>query len=118
MEFFHSKENAQDSIFLPSPLAQNSSGNCITFYHKSAHDNGEDGVLFFIDYYPGECSEDVPPVIVGHSVVVAQTEDDTYRLRTPSYVEYSESDPALSQLPQVAGAHPCGWLLGASAPQV
>lgn len=51
MEFFHSKENAQDSIFLPNPFAQNSSGNCITFYHKPAHDNGEGGVLFFIDYY-------------------------------------------------------------------
>lgn len=55
MEFFHSKENAQDSIFLPNPFAQNSSGNCITFYHKPAHDNGEGGVLFFIDYYPDDC---------------------------------------------------------------
>lgn len=50
-----SHEHAQDSIFLPNPFAQNSSGNCITFYHKPAHDNGEGGVLFFIDYYPDDC---------------------------------------------------------------
>lgn len=45
----------EGSIFLPNPFAQNSSGNCITFYHKPAHDNGEGGVLFFIDYYPDDC---------------------------------------------------------------
>lgn len=72
-------------------------GNCITFYHKPTHDNGEGGILFFIDCYPGEWSEDNPPVIAGHSVVVAQTEKDTYLLRTPSDVEYSESDPMLAE---------------------
>ena len=72
-------------------------GNCITFYHKPTHDNGEGGILFFIDCYPGEWSEDNPPVIAGHSVVVAQTEKDTYLLRTPSDVEYSASDPMLAE---------------------
>ena len=41
--------------------------------------------------------EDNPPVIAGHSVVVAQTEKDTYLLRTPSDVEYSASDPVLAE---------------------
>ena len=53
-------------------LHHQNGGNCITFYHK-------------------------PPVIAGHSVVVAQTEKDTYLLRTPSDVEYSESDPMLAE---------------------
>lgn len=66
-------------------------------YHKPTHDNGEGGILFFIDCYPGEWSEDNPPVIAGHSVVVAQTEKDTYLLRTPSDVEYSASDPMLAE---------------------
>ena len=56
-------------------LHHQNGGNCITFYHKPTHDNGEGGILFFIDCYPGEWSEDNPPVIAGHSVVVAQTED-------------------------------------------
>ena len=58
---------------------------------------GKGGILFFIDCYPGEWSEDNPPVIAGHSVVVAQTEKDTYLLRTPSDVEYSASDPMLAE---------------------
>lgn len=78
-------------------LHHQNGGNCITFYHKPTHDNGEGGILFFIDCYPGEWSEDNPPVIAGHSVVVAQTEKDTYLLRTPSDVEYSESDPMLAE---------------------
>ena len=57
-------------------LHHQNGGNCITFYHKPTHDNGEGGILFFIDCYPGEWSEDNPPVIAGHSVVVAQTEKD------------------------------------------
>ena len=56
-------------------LHHQNGGNCITFYHKPTHDNGEGGILFFIDCYPGEWSEDNPPVIAGHSVVVAQTEN-------------------------------------------
>lgn len=52
-------------------LHHQNGGNCITFYHKPTHDNGEGGILFFIDCYPGEWSEDNPPVIAGHSVVVA-----------------------------------------------
>ena len=78
-------------------LHHQNGGNCITFYHKPTHDNGEGGILFFIDCYPGEWSEDNPPVIAGHSVVVAQTENYTYLLRTPSDVEYSESDPMLAE---------------------
>lgn len=78
-------------------LHHQNGGNCITFYHKLTHDNGEGGILFFIDCYPGEWSEDNPPVIAGHSVVVAQTENYTYLLRTPSDVEYSESDPMLAE---------------------
>ena len=84
-------------------LHHQNGGNCITFYHKPTHDNGEGGVLFFIDCYPGEWSEDNPPVIAGH-VVVAQTEDYTYLLRTPSDVEYSESDSALAESYQVLAA--------------
>lgn len=61
-------------------------------------------ILFFIDCYPGEWSEDNPPVIAGHSVVVAQTEDYTYLLRTPSDVEYSESDSALAEAYQALAA--------------
>ena len=57
-------------------LHHQNGGNCITFYHKPTHDNGEGGILFFIDCYPGEWSEDNQPVIAGHSVVVAQTEKD------------------------------------------
>ena len=56
-------------------LHHQNGGNCITFYHYPTHDNGEGGILFFIDCYPGEWSEDNPPVIAGHSVVVAQQED-------------------------------------------
>ena len=52
----------------------------------------------------GEWSEDNPPVIAGHSVVVAQTEDYTYLLRTPSDVEYSESDSALAEAYQALAA--------------
>lgn len=78
-------------------LHHQNGGNCITFYHKTTHDNGEGGILFFIDCYPGEWSEDNPPVIAGHSVVVAQTEKDTYLFRTPSDVEYSASDPVLAE---------------------
>ena len=78
-------------------LHHQNGGNCITFYHKPTHDNGEGGILFFIDCYPGEWSEDNPPVISGHSVVVAQTENYTYLIRTPSDVEYSESDPMLAE---------------------
>ena len=85
-------------------LHHQNGGNCITFYHKPTHDNGEGGILFFIDCYPGEWSEDNPPVIAGHSVVVAQTEDYTYLLRTPSDVEYSESDSALAESYQVLAA--------------
>ena len=68
------------------------------------HQNGGGGILFFIDCYPGEWSEDNPPVIAGHSVVVAQTEDYTYLLRTPSDVEYSESDSALAEAYQALAA--------------
>ena len=64
--------------------------------HKATRDNGEGGVLFFLDCYPGQWSEDDPPVVAGHSVVVAQTEENTYLLRTPSDVEYSQTDPALA----------------------
>lgn len=78
-------------------LHHQNGGNCITFYHKTTHDNGEGGILFFIDCYPGEWSEDNPPVIAGRSVVVAQTEKDTYLFRTPSDVEYSASDPVLAE---------------------
>ena len=85
-------------------LHHQNGGNCITFYHKPTHDNGEGGILFFIDCYPGEWSEDNPPVIAGHSVVVAQTEDNTYLLRTPSDVEYSESDSALAEAYQALAA--------------
>ena len=85
-------------------LHHQNGGNCITFYHKPTHDNGEGGILFFIDCYPGEWSEDNPPVIAGHSVVVAQTEDYTYLLRTPSDVEYSESDSALAEAYQALAA--------------
>ena len=53
--------------------------------------------LNWMDCYPGEWSEDNPPVIAGHSVVVAQTEKDTYLFRTPSDVEYSASDPVLAE---------------------
>ena len=60
-------------------------------------DFGVGGGRFFIDCFPGEWSEYNPPVIAGHSVVVAQTEKDTYLLRTPSDVEYSESDPMLAE---------------------
>ena len=45
-------------------LHHQNGGNCITFYHKPTHDNGEGGILFFIDCYPGEWSEDNPPAIV------------------------------------------------------
>lgn len=77
-------------------LPHRGGGNCVTFYHKATRDNGEGGVLFFLDCYPGQWSEDDPPVVAGHSVVVAQTEEDTYLLRTPSDVEYSQTDPALA----------------------
>lgn len=30
-------------------LHHQNGGNCITFYHKTTHDNGEGGILFFID---------------------------------------------------------------------
>ena len=43
-------------------------------------------------------------IIAGHSVVVAQTEDYTYLLRTPSDVEYSESDSALAEAYQALAA--------------
>ena len=36
-------------------LPHQNGASCITFYHKPAHDNGEGGVLFFIDYYPDDC---------------------------------------------------------------
>ena len=77
-------------------LPHRGGGNCVTFYHKATRDNGEGGVLFFLDCYPGQWSEDDPPVVAGHSVVVAQTEENTYLLRTPSDVEYSQTDPALA----------------------
>lgn len=78
-------------------LNHQNGGNCITFYHKPTRDNGESGVLFFIDCYPGEWSEENPPIIAGYSVVVAQTEDYTYLLRTSSGVECSESNAALAE---------------------
>lgn len=85
-------------------LPHQNGGSCITFYHKPTRDSGNGGVLFYIDCYSGKWSEDDPPVIAGHSIVAAQTEDRTYLLRTPSDVEYSESDPALAEAYQSLAA--------------
>ena len=71
-------------------------GSCITFYHKPTHEAEGSGVLFFIDCFPGDWSEENPPVQAGQSIVLLQANNFTYLLRTPSDVEFSETDAALA----------------------
>ena len=71
-------------------------GNCITVYHKQTHESEGSGVLFFIDCFPGDWSNENPPVQAGQSIVVLKTNSFTCLLRTPSDVEYSETDEELA----------------------
>ena len=85
-------------------LPPQNGGSCITFYHKQTLEQEGHGVLFFLDCYPGEWSTENPPVIAGNSVVVLKTAENTCLLRTPSDVQYSESDPALAEAYQALAA--------------
>ena len=85
-------------------LPHQNGGSCITFYHKQTLEQEGHGVLFFLDCYPGEWSTENPPVIAGNSVVVLKTAENTCLLRTPSDVQYSESDPTLAEAYQALAA--------------
>ena len=71
-------------------------GSCITVYHRQTHESEGSGVLFFIDCFPGDWSEENPPVQAGQSTVVLKANDFTCLLRTPSDVEYSETNEDLA----------------------
>lgn len=70
-------------------------GAGITVYHKASRDSelpNITGVLFYIERWIGTWTEEESPIYGSDSAVVLQTDKYTYMLRTPSSVEYNESD--------------------------
>lgn len=78
-------------------LPHRNGGNCITIYHRETRElEGGNGALFFIDCYPGTWTEDDPPVVAGESKLALQTENFAVFVRSPSDVQFSESDEELA----------------------